>query len=44
MRYCGFDRPAVESETSAIAKPAVSRAKYARVPSLLTKSECRPPL
>ena len=36
--------PSAKSDTSTTAKPPVSGAKYALLPSLLTESECRPPV
>src|SRR5919106_770025 len=43
-RGCGDGLPAAKSDTSTTANPPVSSAKYALVPSLLTLSECRPPV
>ena len=40
---CAPGLPAANSDTSAIAKPPASSAKYARLPSLLMVSEWRPP-
>ena len=36
--------PAANAEVSTIANPPVSSAKYARLPSLVIVSECRPPV
>src|SRR5829696_1289065 len=43
-RGCGNGAPSANSETSATAKPPVSSAKNASLPSLETVSECRPPV
>ena len=43
-RGCGEGVPFAKSDTSTTANPPVSSAKYAVLPSLLTVSECRPPV
>ena len=43
-RGVGNASPSAKSDTSAIAKPPVSSAKYARRPSLEIVIECRPPV
>lgn len=43
-RGCGDGRPAAKSDTSTMANPPSSNAKYARLPSLLIDSEWRAPV